>query len=180
MNRHLKKLSEETLNTNPWWAYKKDEFEIGGEKGEYYYGENNGSVIIVPVLDDGRLILVVQHRYLRDKLSIEFPCGGINGGEAIQNAAEREFFEETGYKGQEFIKLGVFDPLNGLFKDTSHVFLARGLEQIHGPQHDTKEHIEVLYRRPDEIDEMIRKNEIWDGQTMATWAMIGGSFRHAD
>lgn len=179
MSKHLKKLSEETLYENPWFKYKHDVFDNGvGGQGDYYYLENSGSVMMVPVLDDGRIILVRQYRYLREKESIELPCGGIIVGETAQNSAERELLEETGFKGNEFIKIGVFDGLNGLIKDTTHVFIAEQLEQVGQPQQDPTEYIELLFRRPDEIDEMIRKNEIWDGQTLAAWAMVHHNFLH--
>jgi len=48
------------------------------------------------------------------------------------------------------------------------------------PKPDESEEIEVIYRRPDEVDEMVRKNEIWCGQTMATWALVHHNFLHKD
>ncbi|MBU2542616.1 NUDIX hydrolase [Patescibacteria group bacterium] len=178
MPKHLKKLSEETIHQNPWWAYKHDKYEKpNGEEGDYYYGETPGNVMIIPVLDDGRLVLILQQRYLREKQSIEFPCGGLLEGQSVLEAAERELLEETGYIADEYIKIGEFEGLNGLVKDMCHVFLAYVVEQKEQQLDDTEE-IEVMYRRPDEIDTMIRKNEIWDGQTLASWAMVHHEFLH--
>jgi ADP-ribose pyrophosphatase len=176
MPKRLKKISEEVLHENPWWKYKHDIYELpNGQEGNYYYGETSGVAIIVPVLPDGRIVLTLQHRYLKDKQSIEFPAGGILPGVSALDGAKKELQEETGCIASEFIKIGVFEPSNGFIKDTTHVFLAHIAEQ--GDQHpDETEEIEVLYRRPDDIEQMIRKNEIWDGQTMATWAMIRHHF----
>ncbi|KKQ40041.1 MAG: hypothetical protein US58_C0024G0012 [Candidatus Magasanikbacteria bacterium GW2011_GWA2_37_8] len=172
MPKHLKKISEETIHSNPWWVYKHDTYEIDENKtGDYYYGENNGSVLVVPILDDGRLILVVQHRYLRDKPSIEFVCGGIDVNEEPLKAAAREMREEIGYTSSEFMKIGHFDSLNGLFKDTSHIFIANELTQAGAPEPDETENLEIIYRRVDEFENMIRSGEIWDGQTLAVWAL---------
>ena len=179
MNKHLKKISEEILAENPWWKYKHDTYEKpNGEPGDYYYGESTNCSMIVPVLDDGRIILVRQYRYLREKESIEFPCGGLKNEETPQEGAERELLEESGYKGNEFVKIGMFEGLNGLVKDTCHVFIAEALDKIAEPQDDPLEKVEILIRRSDEIDEMVRKNEIWDGQTLAAWAMVHHEFLH--
>ncbi|MBT4120726.1 MAG: NUDIX hydrolase [Candidatus Magasanikbacteria bacterium] len=180
MPKHLKKISEETIHKNPWWIYKHDKYEKpNGEEGDYYYGETPGNAMVVPVLDDGRIVLVLQQRYLREKQSIEFPCGGIFEGQGVLDAAKRELLEETGYVADEYIKIGEFEGLNGLVKDMCHVFLAYVTEQ-EAQQLDDTEEIEVMYRRPDEIDTMIRKNEIWDGQTLAAWAMVHHNFLHKD
>lgn len=178
MNRHLKKISEEILHANPWWLYKHDQYEKpNGEMGDYYYGETPGFVMIVPVLEDGRLVLIRQFRYLHQKESLGFPGGGVEAGQTVLEAAKSELIQETGCEAHEFIKIGVFEPSSGLVRDTSHVFLAE-VEKKFPQQLDDTEKIEVLFRRADEIDEMIRKNEIWDGQTLATWALIHHHFLH--
>ena len=178
MPKHLKKLSEEVLHENPWWKYKHDTYEQpNGKPGDYFYGETNGVVMIVPVLEDGRLVLTLQHRYLSDKQSIEFPAGGIKDGMTPAEAAKLELLEETGCVPKEMIKMGEFEPANGFVKDTCHVYLAHVATQ--GEQHlDDSEEIELMYRRPEEIDGMIRKNEIWDGESMASWSLVHHYFLH--
>lgn len=178
MNKHLKKISEEILQENPWWKYKHDVYEKpNGESSDYFYGETPGFVMIVPVLEDGRLVLIRQYRYLEDKECIGFPGDGIKQGVAPLEAAKMELAEETGYVAQEFIKIGMFQPSPGFVKDLSHVFLAE-VEELTQQNLDDTEQIEVLLRRPDEVDEMVRKNEIWDGQTLAAWAMVHHEFLH--
>lgn len=172
----LKKNSEEIIHENPWWKYKRDIFsyvDSEGKTGEYFYGETCGAAIVVPMLPDGRLVMVKQYRYLSDKYSIEFPGGGIKKGESPSLVAQRELMEETGYTSQEFINISNFEPHNGLFLDTTHVFLAKEVAQIEtqGLRGDETEFIEIMLRRPDEVEQLIRNNEIWDGQTLATWAL---------
>ena len=180
MHKHPKKLSEETIHQNPWWSYKHDKYEKpNGEVGDYYYAETPGFVMVIPVLGDGKLVLTLQHRYLEEKQSIEFPKRGIASGESPLDTAKRELLEETGCIADELIKLGVFQPSNGLVKDTCHVYLAYVKEQRDLNTNDTGE-MEILYRRPDEVDDMIRKNEIWDGQTLAAWAMVHHHFLHKE
>lgn len=173
MPKHLEKISEETLHENPWWKYKHDTYEKpNGQVGDYFYGETPGGCsMIVPVLPDGKLVLTLQHRYLKDKQSIEFPAGGVKLGQLPIDAAKNELFEETGFVSDDIVKVGVFSSLNGLFRDECHVFIAHVTNQ--GEQHlDDTEEIDVLYRKPEDLEEMIRNNEIWDGMTIATWALV--------
>jgi len=174
MPKRLKKLSEEVLHENPWWIHKHDTYEKpDGIVGDYFYLETHGgAAAIVPVLPDGRIILILQYRYLMDKQSIEFPIGGIGKDCSPIEGAKRELLEETGYKATDWIKLGAFEPSNGLTKDMTHAFLAHVVEDRANQQLDETEDIEVLYRRPDEVEDMICRGDIWDGQTLAIWALV--------
>jgi len=172
MPKHLKKISEEVLHKNPWWEYKHDKYEMpNGEVGDYYYGDKKGTVLTIPYnKKDESLVLTLQYRYLMHKQSIEFPGGSILDDLTTLDSAKQELYEETGWVAEEWIKIGEFEPTNGLFNDTVHVFLAYVTEQ-HSQQLDPSEDIEVLYRRVDEVERMIRTNEIWCGQTIAAWML---------
>lgn len=133
-------------------------------------------VKVVPVLPDGRIVLTLQHRYLQDKQSIEFPAGGLVNGESPSDAATRELREETGYDIEELSKVGTFEPSNGKNKNEAHVYIAQ-LQEVQGDQLlDSTEDIEILYRRPDEVEDMIRRGDIWDGPTLAAWAIVRHKF----
>ncbi len=171
----MKKLSEKTLLRNPWWDYKHDRVLMAnGQKNDYYYGVvKNGSVIIVPILDDGRLILVKQYRYIHDKFCIEFPSGGINAEESTINAAKRELEEETSYATRELINVASFENTAGLLKNTINLFIANKLYHTTSKiKPDFTENIEILILCTDEIEEMIKKGEIWDGKTLAAWTVV--------
>jgi ADP-ribose pyrophosphatase len=168
----IKKISTEVIHKNPWWEYKCDKvIRADGTEGEYCYVETGGNIIIIPVLDDGRLVLVRQYRYLADKNSIEFPGGGIGKGESPVDAAKRELLEESGYQTENLIKIGVFEPCVGVVKDMSHIFIANELTAAQAPKSDVFESTEVILRRVDEFENMIKQGEIWDGQVLAAWAL---------
>ncbi len=176
MKKNAKKISEEVVVENPFWKYKKDIFEKpNGEMGEYHYGETPGAVMLVPIMEDGKIMIIRQYRYLSDKYSIEFPCGGMKPQEKPRDAAERELREETGAIPDEIIHVGSFEPNNGWVKDVTHVYLVH-VGSLTKQHLDETEDIEVLYRRPDEISTMIRQNEISCGQTLAAWAMAQNFF----
>ncbi len=168
----IKKISTEIIHKNPFWEFKRDKFALpDGTTDNYYYAETNGNVIIIPVLDDGRLVLVRQYRYLDEKYSVEFPGGGINKDESVLDAANREFAEEAGYKTDNLIKIGTFEPCVGLLKDISHIFIANELSEAPKPKSEGMEHTEVILRRVDEFENMIKQGEIWSGQVLAAWAI---------
>jgi len=172
MPKRLKKISEETIQVNPWWVYKHDVFEKpNGQLGDYYYAETGGGVKVIPILPDGRIVMILQHRYLEDKQSIEFPSGGIEKGMDAGETARAELLEETGYLADEIIKIGTFQPDNGLIKNLIHVFIAQVSGEPKSQVLNDTEEIDVMYRRPDEIDDMIKRNDIWDGITIAAWTM---------
>lgn len=172
MVKRLKKISEEVLHKNPWWTYKHDTFETpSGGEGHYYYGEMSGFALVVPVLDDGRIVLALQYRYLTGKQSIEFPGGGIEEGQEPIDAARAELVEETGCTATDFVKIGQFETDNGFLRNTCHLYLAH-VDAV-GPQaaHDETEEIEVVLRRPEDVDRMMASNEIWDGVALAAWTL---------
>jgi ADP-ribose pyrophosphatase len=171
MPKRLKKLSEEVVHENVWWTYKHDTYEKpNGEPGDYYYGDTTGVAMVIPVCEDGKIALALQYRYLAGKQSIEFPAGGIKENQDVLEAAKQELFEETGWVAEDYTKIGVFEPMPGRFRNTTHVYIAHVVEQ-HDQQLDDTEDIEVLYRRPDEIVDMIRRGDIFDGLTLSAWAL---------
>ncbi len=172
MFKKFQKLSEEVIATNPWWTYKHDKYKCDEKEYDYFYGELTGNAIVVPVLDDGRIALIRQYRYLQDRSGIEFPMGGIMAGETPLQAAMRELREETGLESTNFSKVAEFEPTLGILKDRSSVFIANEISSQIGNSLDAVEDIELVLRRPDEINEMIKRGEIWSGQTLAAWTLV--------
>lgn len=174
MIKKLKKISEEIIHQNQWYAYKHDVFEFpNGQPGNYFYVETPGGVMIVPVLPSGRIVLVRQYRYLMGRAGIEFPGGGIKPGETARQAAGIELKEETGYHLFELISVGEFEPSKGVIKDTMNIFLAKISQEDPIQAHpEPSENIELLARFPEEIEAMIQAGDIWDGETLAAWALV--------
>ena len=171
---HWKKLSSEVVHRNRWWSYILDSFQIpAGPKGEYHYIHTEGSSLVIPLLDDGRIVLVNQYRYLRDRESIEFPCGGVQTGVSYDRTARAELEEEAGYAATSWEVVGEFNPFNGATDEMCRVFLARGLSPV-PPKPEATEEFEVLKVLPAEIDGMIREGRIWDGMSLAAWILARG------
>ena len=167
-----KKLSEETLFRNNWWTYKRDTFELpSGKIGEYNYVSIGGSAMVVPIMMDGRVLLVNQYRYLNNRESLEFPCGSVKEGMTHDETAWHELAEETGYSSGRFSLAGEFNPYNGVTNEICKVYIARELQHVGGTPDETEE-FELLPLTPPELDARIVSGEIWDGMTIAGWAMV--------
>jgi ADP-ribose pyrophosphatase len=172
MLKRWKQLSSKIVIKNPWWTYKLDEFQIpNGIKGKYHYVHTNGASMIIPVSSDGKIILINQYRYLCDKESIELPCGGVKDGKSYEEMAHIELVEETGFLSNDLQYAAEFNPYNGVTNEICKVFIAKALIQSKSIP-DSTEEFEILYKTPDEVDELIRSNHIWDGMTIAAWGLV--------
>lgn len=171
MLKKWKKISEETRFSNNWWKYRIDRYLFpDGKSGEYHYVHTNGSVFIIPQTSDGKIIMVRQYRYLNDRFSIEFPGGGVKNSADVENEARKELIEETGFEG-DLRKIGIFNPYNGVTDEICHVFIAHNLRQSSEFIKDDSEEFELLLLDKQQIEEMINSNEIYDGMTLAAWAL---------
>ncbi len=172
MTKRYKTVSTEVIHSHHGRAYKHSVFENdAGVKGDFYFIERLGAAIAVPVLPDGRLVFVAQQRHLQDRLSMEFPCGNQEPGETPSETVKRELLEEAGYICDDLVKVGTFEPVSRFVKSPMHVFVADQISQTATPLAMDFEQTEVMYRRVDEFEEMIKRGEIWDGKTLAAWAM---------
>jgi ADP-ribose pyrophosphatase len=166
-----KTLDSENVFETPWMSICHNQFELpGGKKGNYFFMHTRGSAMIIPVMDDGKILCIRQYRYLVDGESIEVPCGGIKDGQTETDAAHAELVEETGYDCKRLKKVGRFLPYNGLSDEFCTVFIARSLYSV-GAKPDDTEQIETLSYTPDELDSMITKGKIIDGMSIAGWFM---------
>jgi ADP-ribose pyrophosphatase len=166
-----KKISSEVKFKNPWWTYMYDKCKLhNGKDYEYHYVHTAGSSFIIPIKENGKIILVNQYRYLNDRFSIEFPGGGIKEGQTPEQVARKELIEETGFDG-DLEKVGFFNPYNGVTDEICYVFIARNLRPSDNETKDDSEEFETLEFFPEEIDKLIRTNEIYDGMTMAAWGI---------
>lgn len=169
--RPWRKLTQTDLTVNNWWTYRRDEFELpDGKTGEYHYVHTEGASLVVPVLDNGSLVLVKQYRYLCERESLEFPCGGVKMGSTYEQTAKAELREEAGYVAKALLPVGEFNPYNGVTDEICRVYIANDLTHV-GHDREPTEEMEVEILSVADLEERIRSGAIWDGMTLAAWSL---------
>jgi len=124
------------------------------------------AVVVVPVMDDGRIVLIRNYRWAPQKELIELPAGAIDGREMPFNAAGRELLEETGFLAGKILPLGKFYMSPGILTEQMYAFVAYDLMQsVARP--DLGEEIVPMPTPKDEVMRMIRSGEIADAKSIA-------------
>lgn len=127
---------------------------------------NPGASVIVPVTDNGEIVMVEQFRKPNEKTFIEIPAGKLDAGEEPIKCAERELKEETGYTAKELKKILTLNPAPAFADEVLHIYLATGLSR--GEAHpDEDEFISARTYKIDEVLNMIDEGQITDSKTVA-------------
>jgi len=136
------------------------------------YVRHPGAVMVVPLFEDGRVLLERQFRYPHRRDFIELPAGKLEPGEPHLETARRELLEETGYVAAEWRRLGTLHPSIGYTDEAIELFLARGLKH-RGAALDEGEFLEVLTMPLAEALAMVRDGGITDAKTVAGLLWVG-------
>jgi len=124
-----------------------------------------GAVVIVPLHDDGRLVVVRQYRYPVGRVMLEFPAGKVDAGEPPFDCAVRELSEETGYRAREWARAGVLHNAVAYSTEGIEIWFARGL--VGGEQRlDEGEFVEVASATEDELNALAQRGELTDAKTL--------------
>jgi ADP-ribose pyrophosphatase len=126
-----------------------------------------GGAVVIPIKDDGKIILVKQFRYPLQKTLIELPAGKLDKNEDPLNCAIRELEEETGYKAKKFEKLGAIYTAPGYCTEILHIYKAIGLIPGNHNREEGEQGMELLELTVNEIKEKIISGEINDAKTIA-------------
>ena len=136
----------------------------GREAGREYI-VHPGAVVIIPLLDDGRLVVERQFRYPLQRSFIEFPAGKIDPGEDTLACARRELAEETGYHATEWARAGVLHNAIAYSTEGIEIWFARGLTAGERAL-DDGEFLDVFALSADEMEAMAARGELTDAKTL--------------
>jgi ADP-ribose pyrophosphatase len=142
-----------------------------GGQGTREYIRHPGAVAIVPLFDDGRVLLERQFRYPHGRDFIEVPAGKLEANEPHLDTAKRELLEETGYTAQEWRRIGVVHTAIAYTDEAIEIFLAKKLS-LGERKLDAGEFLETLIVRFDEAIAMIRDGRITDVKTVAALLLV--------
>ena len=142
-----------------------DAVDVGGRKSTREVCEHCDGVAVLPITEEGKIVLVSQFRYPFEKVITEAPAGKVDGDEAHFDCAVRELSEETGYTAEKMEYLGFCYPSPGCFTEKLHLYIARGLKE--GAAHpDEGEYVDVSFVDIKEAVAMCEDGRISDAKTV--------------
>jgi ADP-ribose pyrophosphatase len=160
-------LRSKVIYKGPVFGVRRDEvLEPGGIRTTREVITHPGSVVVLPVLPDGRILLVRQYRHATRQFLWELVAGRMERGETPRRAAARELIEETGYRAGKFrVFLDIF-PTPGFLEERMYILLAQELTSGDArPEADEK----IISRAFTyiELKQMIRRGKLRDAKTIA-------------
>lgn len=137
-----------------------------GKDATREYVIHPGAVVVIPLLDDGRVVLERQYRYPVGRVMTEFPAGKLDPGEDPLACGQRELREETGYRAKQWARAGAMHLAVGYSTEIIHIYFARGLS-AGARQLDTGEFLDVFSASRDELFEWCRDGTVTDAKTLS-------------
>ncbi|ANY16990.1 NUDIX domain-containing protein [Bordetella pseudohinzii] len=129
------------------------------------YVVHPGAVVVIPLLDDGRVLLERQYRYPIERVMTEFPAGKLDPGEDPLACAKRELLEETGYTAAQWARAGALHLAIAYSTEIIHIYFARGLSA--GERRlDADEFLDVHGATLPALLQACQRGEVTDAKTL--------------
>lgn len=160
-------LGSQIIYNGPVFGLRRDEvIEPTGVRTTREVITHPGSVVVLPVLPDGKIVLIRQYRHATLRYLWELVAGRMEAGESPKKAAARELIEETGYRAKTFrIFLDVF-PTPGFLEERMYILLAEGLKPGEAePEEDERIAVRTFTRK--QLEEMIKSGKLRDAKSIA-------------
>lgn len=140
-------------------------------------GSAAGAVLIVPMIDDDRLLLIREYAAGSDRYELGLPKGRVEEGEDMLEAANRELMEEVGYGARRLRLVKSLAMAPAYVSQTTHVVLARDLYAQRLPG-DEPEPIEVVPWRLSRLDELLARDDCTEARSIAALYMVREILNH--
>jgi ADP-ribose diphosphatase len=159
-------LKSRMIYEGPVFGVRRDEvIEPPGARATRVVITHPGSVVVLPVLEDGRVVMIRQYRHAARQYLWELVAGRIDEGESVKEAAARELAEETGYRAKRLTEILDVFPTPGFLEERMHILLAEGLTKGKAqPEEDEK----IISRRyaVEELKSMMKRGRLRDGKSI--------------
>ena len=165
--KKIKKLDSTLKYEGRILSVYQDKMQVGDNIAYWDMVRVGNAATIIPVLDDGSIVMVRQYRPTMEEYILELPAGKFNDGETDGRAcAMRELEEETGYKGDIVEELICYYPTVAFCTEKIYIYLMKNL--VKGETHfDEDEEKVVEICKPEDLKKAIFNKEIKDGKTIA-------------
>ena len=165
MHLFEKKKSSETIYNGRIFTVTKDTVELeNNTQADREVVHHNGGVCVIPITDDGCILMVKQFRYPMGEAILEIPAGKLEPNENHFEAGKRELLEETGNECSEYTFLGKVYPTPAYVTENIYMYLAKGLT-YKGQNLDSDEFLDVVKLPIREAFEKVMSGEIKDSKT---------------
>ena len=162
-----------------WFNLRQDGVSLpGGQQITYILVEHPGYAMVVPLLDDGRVILVRVYRYTVQETVLECPSGGLDG-QSPELAARRELEEETGWIAGSMAPLGSFYGSTGISDERFYLFLATQLSDSERPNREPTEQMELELIPLQQAVEWVLSGVVQDGPSALALLLAQQKVRNA-
>jgi ADP-ribose pyrophosphatase len=162
-----KVLSSESIFQGRNFELKREQvIEPGGIEATRNVIAHSGSVVVLPVFPDGRILMIRQYRHAAGQFLWELVAGHREQNETFRETAPRELQEETGYRAQKFTRLFEIYPAPGLLGEKMELYLAEGLTKGNSQQEPDEKISQRIFTLP-ELEGWIRSGKIKDAKTVA-------------
>src|SRR5438309_1207712 len=160
-------LSSEIIYKGPVFGVRRDQvLEPGGLRTIREVVTHPGSVVVLPVLPDGRIVMVRQYRHATRQYLWELVAGRMERGENPKTGAQRELIEETGYRAKKFtVFLDVF-PTPGFLEERMYLLLAEGVTAGRAQPEEDEKIVVAAYTRK-QLEQMMRAGKLRDAKSIA-------------
>ena len=170
---NFKLTNSKTLFEGKVFNLKVDEIEYeSGNKGIREVAVHPGGAVVVPITNEGKLVMVTQFRYPFQTTLLEFPAGKLDMDEDPMDCAVRELEEETGYKAAKINKLGIIYTAPGYCTETLHIYVAQELKEGDHKREEGEYGMEIYEFDTVEIEDKIRSGEIIDAKTICAFYLL--------
>lgn len=155
-------LSSRYLAENKWLKLRQDtvRFPDGRISEEYFIVERNDWATVFALTKENELVLVRHYKHGAGEVILELPAGGLEKGETPEQAAKREFLEETGYLIDSVEEMGDLYESPSDSNNHGYFFFAKNARKVGEPLEDPSEQCEVVLVKLKDIPEKIRRKEI--------------------
>jgi ADP-ribose pyrophosphatase len=162
-----KTLASRLVYQNRWTSVREDLAEMpNGQTTIYGVVECGDCVGVLPFLDDDRVVMVRQYRYVfGEDHRWEMPTGGVRAGESFVNAAQRELQEEVGYDAKNLQYINTYFTSKSIMHEIAHLYIGRDLTRVQSIPDET-EFLEVAEFPFYQILQMVLDGEIRDSMTI--------------
>jgi ADP-ribose pyrophosphatase len=162
-----KTLSSRLIYQNPWTKVREDVTELPNGKNTIYGVIECGDCVgVLPFIDEQHVVMVRQYRYVfSENHRWEMPTGGVEAGEAFEEAAHRELREETGYDAADLQHINTNFTSKSIMLEIAHLYIGRELTRVHAVPDET-EFLEIGIFPFEKVLQMVLDSEIRDSMTV--------------